>query len=274
MVYLILSILTSSLLSILMRMSEGRTGARGWMLATNYVVCAGLSAAYLGPVQPGQALAAPIGLGVVNGGFYVLGLVLMQMNIRRNGIVLPSVFSRLGSLLVPLALSILFFGEKPTALQLIGAVLAVGAIVGMSGGKTQRLTLLPLVLLFFSDGMAGAMAKIYEEWGSAGLKDLFLLCTFGAALVTCAVMSLMKRERPDVPGVAFGAAIGVANFYASRLLLEALSRIDAVVVYPTRGVGCLVVVTLAGVLLFHEKLKKRQWAAMGVILAAVALLNL
>lgn len=274
MIYLILSIVTSSLLSVLMRLSEGRTRARGWMLAANYLVCAGLSAAHLGPVQAGPGLAAPIGLGVVNGGFYVLGLVLMQMNIRRNGIVLPSVFSRLGSLLVPLALSILFFGEEPTLLQLTGSVLAVGAIVGMSGGKAERMALLPLVLLFFSDGMAGAMAKIYEEWGSPGLKDLFLLCTFGAALVTCMVMSLARRERPDGAGIAFGAAIGVANFYASRLLLEALGRIDAVVVYPTRGVGCLVLVTLAGVLLFHERLKKRQWAAMGVILAAVVLLNL
>ena len=57
-------------------------------------------------------------------------------------------------------------------------------------------------------------------------------------------------------------------------LLSTLAEIPAVVVYPTRGMATLALVTLAGVCFFHERLKPRQWAAFVVVLAAVALLNL
>ena len=36
----------------------------------------------------------------------------------------------------------------------------------------------------------------------------------------------------------------------------------------------LLVITLTGVLLFREKLRKQQWIALGIILLALALLNL
>jgi multidrug transporter EmrE-like cation transporter len=45
-------------------------------------------------------------------------------------------------------------------------------------------------------------------------------------------------------------------------------------VFPTFSVGCIVVVTLAGLLLFKEKLTKRQGTALAMIMAALAMLNM
>ena len=45
------------------------------------------------------------------------------------------------------------------------------------------------------------------------------------------------------------------------------------VAYPVYSVGGILLVTLAGVLLFRERLGKRRWVALGLILAALVLLN-
>ncbi|MBQ7094502.1 MAG: hypothetical protein IJN84_08300, partial [Clostridia bacterium] len=66
----------------------------------------------------------------------------------------------------------------------------------------------------------------------------------------------------------------IPNFLSSRFLLQALAELPAVVVYPTRGVATIVLISLAGVLMFKERLSKRQWYAMGAILVSVALLNI
>ena len=46
------------------------------------------------------------------------------------------------------------------------------------------------------------------------------------------------------------------------------------VVYPTRGVASIALIALAGVLLFKERLSKRQWISIFAIAAALVLLNL
>ena len=60
----------------------------------------------------------------------------------------------------------------------------------------------------------------------------------------------------------------------ARFVLRALDTVPAVVVYPSRSVGTIVVITIVGTMLFKERLSKQQIAAMGVILVSLVLLNL
>lgn len=46
------------------------------------------------------------------------------------------------------------------------------------------------------------------------------------------------------------------------------------VVYPSFSVGTIIVVTLVGVLCFREKVEKRKLIAIGLIMAALVLLNI
>ena len=87
-------------------------------------------------------------------------------------------------------------------------------------------------------------------------------------------MILYDKERIGWIDLIYGICIGVPNFFASRFMLRALAELPAVVVYPIRGVGGIVLIALVGVFFFKEQLKKHQWLAMAVVLAAIALLNL
>ena len=94
------------------------------------------------------------------------------------------------------------------------------------------------------------------------------------AFILCVGLIFYRKEKVGWKEILFGVLIGVPNFLGSHLLLKTLEQLPAVVVYPTRGVGGIMVVSLAGVCLFHEKLRKNQWIAIGLILIAVGLLNM
>ena len=279
MFYLVLSIVASSMLTLVMRHSEGRMKSKTGMLAANYVICMLLAAIFIGPgnlLPKTEGIGPVLGMGAINGFFYMISLVIMQQNIKRNGVVLPSVFSRLGGLVVPLGVAIVLFSEIPKTTQTIGSVLALLSILVISYEKQQTKAGAKwlLFLMFITDGMAAVMSKVFEQTANQVLSDHFLLYTFAAALILCIAVILYNKEKIGMIDVVYGICVGVPNFFASRFMLQALVELPAVVVYPIRGVGGIVLIALVGVLFFKEKLKKHQWLAMVVVLAAVALLNL
>lgn len=277
--YLFLAILSSALIAVIMRLSSGKVHANLSMLAANYLVCLLLAAAFgkfqVFPVaQPGFPMT--VIMGVVNGVLYLLGFVLLQYNTRKNGVVLSSVFIKLG-LLVPMVLSVFLFREIPTWVQTVGFILAVAAIVlinyekgagGKHGGK------LFLLLMLLAGGAGDAMSKVFSVYGAQSLGDAFLFYTFLSALMLCVLAAAARKERPHPAALLFGFVVGIPNFFSARFLLLALGRLPAVIVYPTYSVATLLLVTLAGVAAFRERLKKKQWIALIIILAALVLLNI
>lgn len=277
MVYLLLAILCSTLISVLMRFSEKYSHNRVSLLAVNYVMCGGLACAYTGSIQlfpaDGQ-LPAALGLGVLNGLLYLSGFVLLQWNISKNGVVLPSTFMRLG-VIVPTLAAITVFGEVPRWTQIVGVLMAVAAIFMIQGkGGKEAKSIGGLVILLLCGGLTDTLAKVYDVYGPAQLKDHFLLYTFAVALILCAVLCIVKKQKLGWMDVLFGLIIGIPNYFSARFLLLAVQSVPAVVAYPTYSVGGIIALTLAGVLLFREKLSRRKMAALGVIVAALALLNI
>lgn len=277
MLYLLLAIASSAMIAIIMRISSQKVAANISMLAVNYLTCLLLAAGYakfqVGPLRtPGFPIA--LGMGAVNGILYLLGFLLLQYNTRKNGVVLSSVFMKLG-LLVPIALSVFLFAEIPTAGQCAGFVLAVGAIllINYKKGTSFSGARLPLVLMLLAGGTSDAMSKVFEVYGPAAYADPFLFYTFASAFLLCIGLILQKKECPDKYALMFGVLVGIPNFFSAKFLLMALGSLPAVIVYPTYSVATILVVTLAGVCLFRERLRRTQWAALTVILAALVLLN-
>lgn len=275
--YLILAFCSSALVSVVMRFSDGKAQKPLGMLAVNYIVCTLIAAVESGfgnLLPAGQGLGTALGLGVFNGIVYLAGFVLFRYSVTRSGVVLSSTFMKLG-LLVTMVISVVFFGEKPGLLQSLGFALAVGAIVlinyrpGEGKGKFGGL----LLLLMTCGGLADGMSKVFEELGNTALSGQFLFYTFGTALVLCLALAYGKKQLPGKWELLFGALIGIPNYFSSRFLLWSLRTVPGVIAYPVYCVAGILVVTVAGVVLFRERLEKRQWLALAIILAALVLLN-
>lgn len=276
MFYLLLAIAGSAMISILLRISSGKIKEGCSMLAFNYLTCTILGMAYAG-FTPGIAqnpgFPAALGLGIVNGILLLVSFILMQSSVRKNGVVLTSIFTKLG-LLVPVVLSVVVFREMPTWVQVIGFCIAIAAIIVINLQKDTGRFDWSLIILLLLAGGTDAMAKIYEALGSADLTDPYLLYSFGAAFVLCVSVVIAKKELPGFREFLFGTLIGIPNFLSSKFLLSALATVPAVVAYPTFSVATLLVITLTGVLAFREKLKAHQWAALAAILVALVMLNI
>lgn len=275
---LIASILASAFIAVIMRLSSNRVRSPLAMLFANYLVCTVLGAVYTDfrivlPQEPGYFTA--LGLGLINGGFYLSSFMLYQRSTRKNGIVLSSIFMKLG-LLVPMVLSILFFHEIPSTVQLLGFGLAVAAILLINYQKDsmQGNLGLGLLLLLFMAGCGDAMSKVFNMLGNAALEDQFLLFTYGTAFLLCTAATAVQKEKPGKQEFLYGALIGIPNFFSTKFMLGALIDIPAVVAFPTFSVATVLLVTLAGTAFFREKLSKNQWIALAIILVALALLNM
>ena len=277
MFYLLLSIIGGALISVFLRLSQGKVKSSSAMLLANYICCVALSAAFIGSgdiFPAGGGLGYALGTGAINGALYLISFVLMEYTIRKDGIVLPAIFSKLG-LLVPIAVAFIFFSEMPTVFQLVGSALSVFAILLINYKKGEKLSInMWLILLLLSDGGGAAMLKVFGETGNVALSDHFILFTFFFAGLFCLALVLLKKERMGLSEFLFGVIIGVPNFMGSRFLMSALESMPAVIAYPTRSVAVILVVALAGVLFFREKLSRSQWIAVATIMAALVLLNI
>lgn len=182
MIYLLLGIVSSALVSVLMRLSEDRIRCNLGMLTVNYLTCTVLSALYTHSWQLGPELHITAGLGVVNGVLYLTAFILLQRSVHRSGVVLSATFMKLG-LLVSIAVSVFLFREIPDLLQTLGFVLAVAAIllINYQKGEGKAGFHMGLVWLLLCGGMADTMSKIYEEIGWAELAPNFLFFTFATA---------------------------------------------------------------------------------------------
>ena len=279
MIYLVLAVLSSTMVSVVMRLSTGKVKNNMSMLAANYVVCTALSAVNAGGhiLTPAEALPATLGMGVINGILYLLAFLLLHYNMKRNGVVLASTFMKLG-LLVSMAVSVIFFREMPGVIQWIGFAIAIGAIIlinyekggdtGAAGGQMW------LIVLLVVAGLGDAMAKVFESFGDTAYSGQFFVYTFFTDLVACIILLLKNGEKPSMKEIGYGLALGVPNFFSARLLLKSIEHLPAVLVYPTVSVAIILVVTMVGLVFFKEKLKARQLAGIGAILVALVLLNL
>jgi len=278
MLYLLLAIVSSAMVSVIMRLSSEKVSGNVGMLAVNYLMCLAMAWAYAGWdgfLPCGHGAPAAVLMGAVNGCFYLAGFLLLQTGVKKYGVVLSSVFMKLG-LLVPIVVSVAVFGEKPALLQAVGFCLAVAAIVLINyrgdGGEMRFRA--GLLLLLLAGGSGDAMSKVFEEVGDAALSEQFLLYTFAAALVLCAVLMLRRGQRPGKWEVLFGLLIGIPNYFSARFLLRSLETLPAVIAYPTFSVGTILVITITGLWLFRERLSRRQWLAVAIILLALVLLNI
>lgn len=281
MLYLVIAVVMSSLVAIIMRLSEKHVTNNFAMFSANYFVCALIAFLFAknkNVFAPHDGLTFALLLGLVSGCLYLVSFMLLKRSISKNGVVLASVFMKLG-VLIPAIMAIVFFGEAPTWLQITGFVLAAAAIlvIYLEPGADKRAhgsAFIWLILLLIVSGLTESMANIYENLGDPGIKDNFLFFNFAVALLLALSVTLIKRDPVTPKDVLFGVLIGVPNYFCTRFLLLSLGQLPAVVVYPIYNVGAIILIGLAGIFLFKEKLGARKAIGYGLIIAALVLLNI
>lgn len=279
---LAMAVLCTASLTLLMRLFSSNKSNRYGMILGNYLTCSVIG--FLLIPQKALLLAAhpaTVGCGIAGGFLFVLSLVCMQTSIGVSGAILTSAFSKLG-LIVPIALSIFLFHEMPSLLQGTGLLIVLCAFLVMnrSSGqdRPQEFHLLSLLIVLLTGGMADAMAKVYSTYQLPEEEPVYMFILFVCASVLTTFLLLWETRRTgktaSLRDLASGIAIGIPNYFSSLFLLGALRTIPSFITYPVFSAGGILLVTAAGILLFHERLSRDQSLGLLMILVSLVLLNI
>ena len=277
---LVTAALCSASMAIVMRFFNASGHSRYGMILGNYLTCTLIGFLMITEKQLLFSLHSSTFIcGIIGGFLFVLSLVCIQTGIQKSGAILTSAFSKLG-LLVPLALSILVFRERPTILQALGLLAVFAAIRIISDTKidTQNIDLPFLLIVLLTNGLSESMAKIYSTVGIHTEESVYMFLVFlTAAILTGFLLCNETRKTKSQVSpkeLAAGILVGIPNYFSAVFLLRSLSSIPAVIAYPVFSTGTILIVTAISIPLFKERLNKNQSAGLMLILAALVLLNL
>ena len=189
------------------------------------------------------------------------------------------------SMIIPIATSVLCFGEKLGVLRIIGILLTVVALVlnVSKGGKSTDFK--KWLFLSLAASLAnGGLAIILQLFGKSEWSDqnkAFVAWNYiVAAIVSFILYGILKlrgngitfKLKPSVFGIALCVGIILGVFQA--LNAYAVSTIDGTLYFPTYNGGALVLSGIAGVLLLKDKFKLNQFISLLVGIVAIVLMNI
>jgi len=204
--------------------------------------------------------------------------------IQKVGMIITSVFQKL-SLVFPVLMGLIFFGESVRPLSYVAFPLTVLAIIlsnlpSESSGPTfkafKKYWYLPFLVIMGS-GIIEVLLFYIQEKGITGLDNKeFTTSLFGMAGVW-GLISLTLRKQLDFNKneIITGIALGIPNFFTIYLILRGLELgWKGAILFPINNVGTIFFTALVGIFIFREKLSRANYLGLVFALISVLLFSL
>lgn len=194
------------------------------------------------------------------------------------------------STLISALSGVMFFGESLGWAQIVGIALmlvsfVLAANVSSDEKKANFKWLVLCLIAFAATGGIGILQKVHQSSAYRTELNSFLIIAFLSSALICSAFAalLKKREKTEsdgksgekkafwimlgvmIAGGACAAANNKFNLYLSGVM-------DSAVFFPIVNGGGLVLTTLAAVLIFRERLSKKQWIGVVFGIASVIFL--
>lgn len=131
---------------------------------------------------------------------------------------------------------------------------------------------------FLGSGIIDTSLKYLENrFLSASEMPLFSATLFFAAasvgLFILAILVLRGSFQFQWKNVLGGLFLGIPNYFSVYFLLKALKSnvLESSGIFTVNNVGIVMLSTVAGIVLFHEKLLRKNWIGIGLAIASIAL---
>ena len=279
MLYLLLAIVSFVSMSHMFKWGDKHNVPKGNLLFINYAVAALLTFAQGYDQFHTNYSPSFYGLASVTGFMFAFNFVLFYISIQRIGISISNSIIRI-AISIPTLASIFIYKEHLSIYSGLGLGLTVLALPlatpKAQKGITQKLnhSWWFAVVLFLFFGVGDFNFKIFSEEFKEASPQNFLIWVFLIATFCTALLALKERQKITLKDILFGVGLGLLNIAASYFMLLALKIIPGHLAYPIHGIGCIMVSAVSGVLIWKEKLTKRQYLFLIFAIAACVLLNL
>ncbi|UGB38157.1 EamA/RhaT family transporter [Frateuria soli] len=281
--FLLAAALCSVLVSVLLKLARRLDVDVGQAIAWNYVVAAAASAVVFAP-PPSALHAASTAWPALLGLGLLLPTIFLALagSVRHAGIVRSEVAQRL-SLLISLLAAFFLFGEPLSAAKGWGMAAGLAALTGLvwrpaSGGGASGGTGRWVYPLLVFTGF-GVIDVLFKRVAAAGVPlGAALLVMFMLALLVSLVLQGWRLARgtvsPGVRSLAAGLQLGLLNFGNILLYLRAHQTLPGrpALVFAGMNLGVVALGSLAGMVVFRERLSRVNLAGLGLAVLAIALL--
>jgi len=282
MIYVLLSVVCSVLVSVLLKLARRAGIDVGQAIAWNYVVTSALTALLLQPTlaslrEPGVPWLALAALGILLPTIFLA----LAASVRHAGIVRSDAAQRL-SLLLSLLAAFALFGEQLTGFKTLGIALGLLALLCMvwrSGHGTAEHGaagwLYPLAVF----GGFGVIDVLFKRVALAGVPlGASLQAMFALALLVAFALQLWRRlqgqTRFTTRSALAGVLLGLANFGNILFYLRghrALPQHPSLV-FASMNLGVVALGALVGLLVFRERLSRLNLAGVALALLAIGVI--
>jgi len=280
-IYLVLSILISSLLFVIFKLFDVFKINTLQAIVVNYAIA--LSFGLVTSETSVSIIEIPKQswfLGAFCLGFLFISIFnIMGITAQRNGLSVASVAGKM-SVVIPIIFGIIVYNEGVGFVKVIGILMALIAVY-LSSAKSDenpvkfKNLLFPL-LLFIGSGVLDTGLKYVETTSvSTGEEPMFLATIFGCAFVLGVFVVITQmingKFQFQWKNILGGIVLGVPNYYSMEFLLKAFKTdIESSTLFTINNVGVVILTTVFALLFFKEKLIKKNWV--GILLAVISIL--
>lgn len=192
------------------------------------------------------------------------------------------------AMVIPALSGLVLYGEPVSAWQYVGiALMLVSFACAVDGENDSSGASLKWLLLcigaFICSGSVGVMQKLHQNSIYKEELGVFLVIAFVvSALFSLAMTVYFNRKHGEPITVLSGRKFkkfalisfisGVGFALVNQINMYLAGVIDAIIFYPVVNGASMILTTASGILLWKEKLSKRQW--FGLIMGGIAILLL
>ena len=281
MIYLILSILVSSLLFVIFKLFEVFKINTLQAIVVNYCIAFsfGISISTNG-IPIGEIPEQPWFFGALFLGFIFITIFnVMAITAQKNGLSVASVAGKM-SVVIPVVFGILAYKEGVGYVKVFGIILALVAVyLTASKSDTKAVSnknlLFPLLLFLGSGILDTAIKYIETTYVSEGSVPMFLATIFGIAfflgllfIIFQMIKGTFKFQFKNILG---GIVLGIPNYYSMEFLIKALQTegLESSIIFTLNNVSIVILTTVFGLFFFKEKLITKNW--IGIALAVISI---
>jgi len=284
MVYLLFSIISSSLIYITFKFASHLNIKIFPIIVINYV-----TAAIIGYIISDQEYSIQYLLeakwfyaSLILGILFIVMFYLIGLSTKGAGITITSISTKM-SVVFPILFSIFYYSETINAFKIAGILLAILSIFlsTIKGEKDHLKTgnLLFPMLLFVGMGIVDSLVKFNQEeyLQDNGIIESSTICFVVASIIGIAVYLIAhKKEVFKIKWntLITGIVLGMANFGSLYFLIAALNSkfTDSSIIFAINNTIIIACTAMAGKFIFKEKLILVNW--IGIIISIIAILSL
>ena len=284
MIYLLLSILTSTMIFVAFKLIAKNHVNILQAIVINYSVCVIEGTLVEGGFPDINALIHKTWFpnALLLGSMFISVFYITALTVKYSGVAVASIASKL-SLIIPVISAYFLYDEAFTALKIIGIVVAMIAVVLAAYKKDTEhhkhnfnYYFFPLLVVAGS-GLIDTLTKWNEENTLSDADfNLFLIAVFGTAASIGWIILLYKyitrRETFTLKSIGHGLLLGIPNYGTMYFLIAVLSLPGwhSSTVFPVNNISIVVASCLVAMLVFKEQLSKLN--LIGIVLSVAAIL--